>query len=424
MSSKRLVPYIHFRDLFKLAARALGSNKLRSSLTITGITIGVFSVVGVMTALTAVRDSIDSGLAFLGANVMQISREPPVEISGRPVSAGGRHAWRRRPPISPRQAEDFGRLMAEEGHVVTLYSTESGKRVRYGENYTSPRIELVGTNENYLQTHRFDLDHGRNITEMDLEFGRAVAVIGHEVLDELFPNQDPLNATIRIDGERYTVVGVLSRRGELFGESLDNRVLIPLSHFVTYNWNRWRSMSISVQAPDPESMEAVQDIATGYFRLARGLDPSDEPDFDIYSNESMQEAFAEMARTVGIGGLLISAVALLCAGIGIMNIMLVSVTERTREIGLRKSIGARRRDILLQFLLEAVFLSLIGGLVGILLGAITGNAVAVQLGVPMIMPWLWIAVGISICTAIGVSFGFFPALRAARMHPIDALRYE
>lgn len=420
--NKRRPGIIRLSDIFKLAGQALGANKLRSSLTITGIMIGVFSVVGVMTALSAVRQSIDSGLAFLGANVMQISREPPMQVGG--IGGGRGFGWWRRAPISPTQAQEFAEIMAEEGLVVTLYSSDRGERVRYSDNQTSPNIEIIGTNQNYLQTHRYDIAHGRNITDMDLEFNRSIAVIGHTIVDELFPNQDPLDATIVMGGNKYIVVGVLEERGELFGNSLDNRVLIPLTRFIAHNWHWRRSMSLSVQAPDAASMDNVRNVAIGYFRLARGLDPGEDEDFDIYSNDSMQETFAEIATTVGIGGLLISAVALLCAGIGIMNIMLVSVTERTREIGLRKSIGARQRDILLQFLLEAIFLSLIGGLAGILFGVFAGNMVALQLGVPMIMPWLWISIGISICTAIGVGFGFFPALRAARMHPIEALRYE
>jgi putative ABC transport system permease protein len=171
-------------------------------------------------------------------------------------------------------------------------------------------------------------------------------------------------------------------------------------------------------------MSMTQDIAIGHFRQVRGLEPEEENNFEIYSNDSLQAAFGEVAKVIGTGGLLISAIALLCAGVGIMNIMLVSVTERTREIGLRKSIGARKRDILLQFLFEAVALSLLGGLAGILLGWVLGNYVAAQMQVPMIIPWLWIGVALGVCTAIGVGFGFFPAYRAAQLKPVEALRYE
>jgi putative ABC transport system permease protein len=413
-------PVIKNSDIFKLAAQSLGANKLRSSLTMMGIAIGVFSVVGVMTALSAVRDSIDSGLSFLGANVMQVSIQPPVQLGG----IHSDRSWRRRPPITPRQAQDFARLMEMEGLPTTLFGNDNGKRVRYGEKMTSPRIQVVGTNENYLLTHKFDIAYGRNLNALDIEFNRPVAVIGFEIEDELFPNEDPLDKTIVIDGQKFVVVGVLEERGALFGNSLDNRALIPVTRFVANYWSRWRSMGLSVQAPSTAAMEATQDMVVGHFRLIRGLEPGQQNNFEIFSNDSMQEAFEEIAVTVGTGGLFISAIALLCSGIGIMNIMLVSVTERTREIGLRKSIGARRKDILFQFLLEAIFLSLIGGFFGIILGIGGGNLVATQLGVPMIFAWNWIITAILVCSAIGIAFGFLPALRAARLKPIDALRYE
>jgi putative ABC transport system permease protein len=181
---------------------------------------------------------------------------------------------------------------------------------------------------------------------------------------------------------------------------------------------------MAVLAPTAPAMGRAQDEAIGHFRQVRGLQPGEENDFEVFSNDSLQEAFAKIAVAVSTGGLLISAVALLCAGVGIMNIMLVSVAERTREIGLRKSVGARRRDILRQFLFEAVALCLLGGLLGILFGALAGNVVAALLKVPMIVPWAWIGAGLAICTAVGLAFGFFPARRAAGLRPVEALRYE
>jgi putative ABC transport system permease protein len=409
---------LQLQDLLKLSAAAVGTNKLRSGLTILGITIGVFSVVGVMTALSAVRQSIDSGLSVFAANVFEISKYPAIQFDG------SRARWRNRPNITPRQAMDFARRMGDEGVAVTIYGVDRGERIRFEDRRTSPNNSIFGTNENFLLTNKYDIARGRNLTESDIEFNRTVIVLGADIAEELFPDQDPLGQSVVADEDRYTVIGVLEARGKLFGSTMDNIVLIPVTRFVANNWSRWRSMDIAVMAPSAIEMGMVQDLAIGHFRQVRGLQPEDDNDFEIYSNDSLQEAFANIALIVGTGGLLISAIALLCAGVGIMNIMLVSVTERTREIGLRKSIGARRRDILLQFLLEAIALSLMGGLAGILLGWLVGNLVAAQLSVPMIIPWLWIGVAIATCTAIGVGFGFFPALRAARLRPIEALRYE
>lgn len=405
-------------DLFRNASQALGANKLRSSLTILGIAIGVFSVVGVMTALSAVRQSIDSGLSVFAANVFEISKFPALQM-------GNNHRrYRNRPSIDPRQAQDLAARLLEQGLPTTIYARDGGERVRFEDRSTFPNIEIFGTNENFLFTHKFDIAHGRNITPSDLEFNRPVIVLGHDVRTELFPREDPLGKSVIADGAKYTVIGVLERRGEMFGESMDKLVLIPVTRFVANNWHWRRSMEISVMAPSVTDIPAAMDTAIGIFRQIRGLDPELDNDFEIYSNDSLQEAFGKIAVIIGTGGLLISAIALLCAGIGIMNIMLVSVTERTREIGLRKSIGARRRHILLQFLLEAIGLSLIGCLLGVALGWAIGNLAAAQMQVQMIIPWLWISVAVLTCTAIGIVFGFFPALKAARLNPVEALRFE
>ena len=415
---KRLKSGIRKNDLLKLALSSLGANKLRTSLTILGVAIGVFSVVGVMTALSAIGQSIEGGLSFLGANVFQIQREPAIQFGGHEA------AWHRRPRIQPRQAQEFKELMGEQGIPVTLLAYDGGERVKYKDKMTSPRITVVGTNEHYLNSNKYELNYGRNLNDSDLEFNRPVIVIGQEIEEELFPAEYPIGKSVVVDGDRYEVVGVLKERGDIFGQSMDGMVLIPITRFVASNWNRWRSMNMSVQAPNAAVVDEYQDIAVGYMRMARGLEPEDENDFEITSNDALKEAFGKIARIVGTGGLMISAIALLCSGIGIMNIMLVSVTERTREIGVRKSLGARRWDILNQFLIESVFLSELGAAVGIFFGVVVGNIVANMMHVNVIVPWNWIVIAVMVCSGIGIGFGFYPAMRAAQLNPVDALRYE
>jgi len=217
---------------------------------------------------------------------------------------------------------------------------------------------------------------------------------------------------------------VLAQRGDMFGESMDGLVMIPYTRFVANNWHRWRSMSIAIQAPSAEEMLATEDTAIGAMRLVRELEPEDENNFEVTSNEALQATYAEIAFMIGTGGLGISGVALVCAGVGIMAIMLVSVTERTREIGVRKSLGARKVNILVQFLLEAVFLSEAGAVLGIVGGIVVGNVAASFLNAEMIVPWFWMAVAVTICSFIGIGFGLYPAWRAASLRPVDALRYE
>jgi putative ABC transport system permease protein len=409
---------LRLSDLLRLSFGSLGANFLRSLLTILGVSIGVFSVVGVMTALSAIKSSLNTSLNVFGANVLQISKTPAVQVFGP-----DRSLWRR-PNITPKIAYDFKILMDEQGIPTTLVAQDSGERARYLDRKTNPNKRIIGTNENYLLTNKYELSMGRNLTPADIEFNRPVTVIGEEIREELFPNEDPIGAVILLDEDRYTVVGVLKERGDLFGQSMDNLALIPIPRFVANNWHRWRSMNITIQSSSAEAMEDTESIATGLFRYVRELEPEDENDFEITSNEAIQASFAEIMLLVGAVGLGVSAIALICAGVGIMNIMLVSVTERTREIGVRKSLGARKVNILAQFLLEAVFLSEAGAAVGIFGGVIVGNVVASFLNASMILPWFWIITAVVICSLIGVGFGFLPALRAARLHPVEALRYE
>ncbi len=419
MSKKPKRKSMLLSDLIEQSLSSLRANLLRSSLTILGVSIGVFSVVGVMTALSAIRHNIDSSLDIFGANVLQITKDPAIQLS-----PGPRKRQRGREPISPRQAELFKQEMDVLGIPTTLTASDGGERASYRDQKTQPRIRIIGTNENFLITNKYELDFGRNLTPADIEFNRPVTVIGREILDELFINEDPIEKQINMDGEKYTVVGVLAERGEIFGNSMDGIALIPHTKFVQNNWHRRRSMEIAIQAETVDKIEDVEDMVIGKMRFARGLQPEDENDFEITSNQALQDAFAKIAVIVGTAGLLISGVALFSAGVGIMNIMLVSVTERTREIGVRKSLGARKKSILAQFLLEAVFLSEVGAALGIGLGILVGNVIAIQFNATMIIPWFWIGAAVTICSLIGIGFGFFPALRAANLHPVEALRHE
>ncbi|MBN2069065.1 MAG: ABC transporter permease [Opitutales bacterium] len=416
---KKKHKYILFTDILRLATGSLSANRLRSSLTIMGITIGVFSVVGTMTALTAMRNSIDSELAFMGANVFNISRFPSVMVGG-----DGWWNYIHRPEITYRVARRFQDLMAEEGIDVCMSDSRGGIRVNFGDRRTSANQVVIGSNEYCLKAFNYTLATGRNISGDDLIFNRSVVVIGHQPAELLFPDRDPLGEQIYIQGHRFTVVGVLAQKGDLFGQNMDNRLMIPMTRFLSDIYSHHRSIDLSVLAPSPELIPATQDIAIGHMRLVRGLDPEDPNDFNIDSNDSLQESFGKIANIIGSAGLVISTIALITAGVGIMNIMLVSVTERTREIGIRKSIGARGTDVLKQFLIEAVFLSEIGALAGIVLGMLVGNGVAAYVHVEPVFPWNWAMIAIFVCSAIGVGFGLYPAWKAARLDPVEALRFE
>src|SRR6059058_4638021 len=398
---------MQFREIIKMALTSLGENKLRSALTMIGITIGVFSVISVMTAIGALQNSIENGISFLGSNIFQFAKFPVN------IDAGGgevKKKYQNRRNITYLQAQHYAKLM--DGYAREICFKSFGRDLKaqavYNGVKTTPSLTVVGTNRGFLAANAFTLGYGRNLNEEDVDLARNVIVIGKAIEKRLFPHETPIGKVIRVAGHTYTVVGVLAEKGTAFAQSQDDFCIIPITRFFENYGQANRTF----------------DRAVGAMRIARGLRATDPNDFEVYTNDSLKSAFVNVAGIVSIGAFVISFIALVAAGIGIMNIMLVSVTERTKEIGVRKSIGARSRDILRQFLAEAVFISEVGGIIGIILGVVGGDLLALWLKVDVIFPYGWAIAGLIVCSIIGIGFGFYPAYRAAALDPIEALRYE
>ncbi len=411
---------ILFGEVVRMALSSLRANKLRTGLTMMGITIGVFSVISVMTAVGALQNSIETGLTLFGSNIFQFAKFPPN------VNAGGamQKKYENRRNISYAQALRYSQLMEGHAREICLKSFDFKGQAVYNGLKTPPSLTVCGTNKSFLTANAYSLAYGRNINDEDVELARSVLVVGKQIEKTLFPHESPIGRDIRLNGHIFTIVGVLEEKGTSFGQSQDDICILPITRFFENFGEAKRTVNIATQSYAQENYDATFDRGIGAMRIARGLKPNQENDFEVYTNDSLKSAFISVAGVVRIGAFVISFIALVAAGIGIMNIMLVSVTERTKEIGVRKSIGARSRDILQQFLTEAVFISEAGGVLGIVLGVIGGDLLAYWLKVDLIFPYGWAIVGLVVCSAIGIGFGFYPAYRAAALDPIEALRYE
>ena len=411
-----------FREIVAMALSSLGANKLRATLTMIGITIGVFSIISVMTAIGALQNSIENGLSFLGSNIFQFAKYPVN------IDAGGeiKKKYQNRRDISYRQALHYYELMQGNAREICLkcFGYELKGQAVYNGVKTTPSLLIVGTNRSFLTANAYTLGYGRNLNDEDVDLARHVLVVGKMIEKRLFPHESPIGKVIRMSGHTYTIIGVLAEKGTSFGQSQDDICMMPITRFFEDFGEAKRTVNIATQSFSQETYNGTLDRGIGAMRIARGLRADQENDFEIYSNDSLKSAFASIAGVVRIGAFVISFIALVAAGIGIMNIMLVSVTERTKEIGVRKSIGARSRDILRQFLTEAIFISEAGGILGIILGVIGGDLLAVWLKVDIIFPFGWAFAGLVVCSAIGIGFGLYPAYRAAALDPIEALRYE
>ena len=406
------------KESFRMAIESIRQNKLRSILTLLGISIGVFSVIGVMTAIRTLESSVNSQLDIFGTNTFIVQKYPAIRIHG-----GQDNKYRKRKNIDFFQYEELKRR-AKLPLRVSVADDTGERNIRYKDNVLKKTADVVGVDEWGLRTYKTYLADGRNFTEDDIRFSRNITILGPDVVDILFPFEDPIGKVIQIKGLDYTVIGVTERKGQAFGQSQDYFALIPISLYLQRYSSRWTSLGINVEAESPEIFEKTIDEVIGLMRVIRKVPPEKENDFEILSNEELLETFAGLTGGIKIFASAVSVIALLVAGIGIMNIMLVSVTERIKEIGIRKAIGATKGDIMTQFLTEAVFLSQFGGIVGVILGILGGNIVAVLLNVPAVIPMDWAFYGLVVCSVIGIGFGIYPAWRAANLDPIESLRYE
>ncbi len=417
--SKLALEIANIRESIVMALSAIRASKLRSVLTLLGVAVGVFSIISVMTAVGVLRNSIEEGLTQLGANTFQVQKYPNFD--------GGHEARRRlrnRKDITLEQALSV-RQRATLAQAVGIEVWHFGKVIFWQGEKTNPNVNVAGENVEGLVTNDWAVSLGRGLTEQDLELSRTVVILGKAVAEKLFPPSiNPLGETVRIDNAVYTIIGVFQEKGGALGGNADNFVVIPLTTWLEKYGKQSRSINIMVRAENRESFDECVDQVRGILRVERQVPPGEEDDFFIFSNDSVIEQFNEFTLYLRLGVLLVSSIALLAAGVGIMNIMLVSVTERTREIGIRKAIGAERRDILMQFITEAVILCEIGGIIGVVLGILGGNVIGLLMDVPPVIPWDWAFIGIGVCSLVGMVFGVYPAWKAANLDPIEALRYE
>lgn len=406
-------------EFIKVAFTSLITNKLRSVLTMLGIIVGIFSIISTSTVIVLLQKSIEEGVSMLGKNTFQIQKFPVI-ISGGP---GERAKYRNRKDITLEEYERFKEKLVDAKYVGAE-QWQFGKILKYGNKETNPNVHVCGCTVEAFPNNKWDVEKGRLFNEDEIRRGERIIVLGSDIAKVLFDIIDPINNEIWVDGHKLKVIGVLESQGASFGQSQDNFAVMPISTFQSYYGRRSRSINITVMCYDNNSYDEVIEKAIGQMRVIRKVAPTDEDDFSIFSNESILTQINDITIGVRVGAFVIATIALLAAGVGIMNIMLVSVTERTKEIGIRKSVGAKKRNVLTQFLIEAVTLCLIGGFVGVVLGVIVGNLLGGLMGVSGAIPVDWVVIGLMMCVFIGIVFGTYPAYKAANLDPIEALRYE
>jgi len=406
-----------FADTFLSALRTLSANKLRSALTLLGIVIGVVAVVAMAATIEGLRRKISSDLAQLGTGVFQVQKQPQGGFGDN-----DRAKFEKRKDFTLRDV-DLLESQCLSCLKVGGETWEFGRDITAASHPTPLTGASVGATAAFFDNNGYALANGRLFTEGEARSGMGVAVIGADVVDMLFANEVAIGNTLFVRGHRFRVIGTLVRRGEQLGGSLDNLVVLPIAAFIPI-FGSHRSLNVTIQARDPARIGRTQDEVTTLLRRARGVPPEAENDFEMFSNASLQDSFDKLTGIVAAASVGICAIALLIGGIGVMNIMLVSVTERTSEIGVRRALGARRRRILAQFIVEAVMLTCIGGLLGVAIGAGLAALIQVLVHIPTAVPAWAVVLSMTAAGGVGLVFGIYPAYRASRLDPVEAMRRE
>jgi len=415
-----MTDYQLIKENLSISLTSIKSHLLRTILTVMIIAFGIMALVGILTAIIIIEYFLNNNFAMMGANTFNIqNRDLHVHIGG------SNNRPKEYTEISYQQALEF----KKEYHfpvTTSVFTYGTGiATIKYQSVKTNPNVQVMGVDENYLATAGLEIDKGRNFNPTEIEEGSAVTLLGSEVAKTLFKEKEnPIGQVVSIGAGKFKVIGVIKERGSSVGFSGDRNCMAPLSNVRQYFSRPNMNFRISVMVTDPNLMDAAIGEATGVFRRIRKDKVGQDDSFSIIKSDNIASMLIKLTGSIQVGATLIGLITLLGAAIGLMNIMLVSVTERTREIGIRKAVGARRKTIRNQFLAEAVVIAQIGGVLGVVAGIMVGNIVSIATGSAFIIPWAWIALGIGLCFVVALLSGIIPANKAAGLDPIESLRYE
>ncbi|HVX50411.1 MAG TPA: ABC transporter permease [Chitinophagaceae bacterium] len=418
-------------DSFALAFRTVRGNKLRTGITVTIIAFGIMALIGIITAIQAMNGKLRESFSFMGANAFTVSYKERFRFGNNNNSTEKIDKTKKQKKsnldkvIRLQEAELFKDNFKYPAVVSISLSGPGGVEVHYEQKKTNPNVRITGGDENYLEVNAYKIEAGRNLNKLDVRSGRNVCLLGSDVADKLFgPQRDrAVDKIVRVGGVPYLVVGVLQSKGSSALLRADN-IIITTYNNVRKLDNASTSFTIGVMAQDVQQLDGAVTETTALFRAIRKLQPTEEDNFAIDKSDKLAETFIGLLGSITFAAAAIGIITLIGAAIGLMNIMLVAVNERTREVGLIKAIGGKKRNIRAQFLFESTIISLMGALFGIFLGVLVGNVFSLVLGTGFVVPWGWVISGIIICSFVGLAAGLGPAVKASKLNPIVALRYE
>jgi putative ABC transport system permease protein len=413
--------YMNIKENIAEGLRSIKGNLLRTVLTALIISLGITSLVGILTAIDGIQSSVDNSFSGLGANSFDIRNRPAMQVRREGQKE------KRFKNINYREASNYKRLFASKGKVSLKTNVTNNAIAKFESKKTNPNVRLLGVDDNFVELKGYKIADGRNFSTNEFTNAVNVCFLGVDVIDQLFEKASPLNKEIIVSGIKLKVIGILAKKGNMMGGGDDRVIMVPLETGRKMAVGRNLTFDITTSSTKVKNLDDFMEEARGVMRKVR-MDPIGmEDSFSIDRSDSIAKSFESITSSLQLGGFVIGFITLLGAAIALMNIMMVSVTERTREIGIRKSLGATPSRILQQFLIEAIVICLLGGIGGIILAIPIGNLIAQGISsgaASFIIPWLWMTVGIIICVLVGLFSGIYPAFKASKMDPVDALRYE